>query len=131
MTYLQAKVFNRLPDGTSFYPGHGDDYTLGAERSSSPEWLARRVVVGRAQRRQARRERFEREFGSDADVALDLIDVTGLAWHDCYGETTFSEEVLEDLLALADGNVHRLVSAARLAVTDWRDLRVTADDVRG
>jgi glyoxylase-like metal-dependent hydrolase (beta-lactamase superfamily II) len=38
---LQAKVFDRLPDETWFYPGHGDDSTLGAQRASIPEWLAR------------------------------------------------------------------------------------------
>jgi glyoxylase-like metal-dependent hydrolase (beta-lactamase superfamily II) len=38
---LEAKVFNRLPDETWFYPGHGDDSTLGAERPSLPEWRAR------------------------------------------------------------------------------------------
>ncbi len=42
MADLQAKVFDRLPDETWFYPGHGDDSTLGAERSSIPEWLERR-----------------------------------------------------------------------------------------
>jgi glyoxylase-like metal-dependent hydrolase (beta-lactamase superfamily II) len=39
---LRTKVFDRLPDETWFYPGHGDDSTLGAERASIPEWLARR-----------------------------------------------------------------------------------------
>jgi glyoxylase-like metal-dependent hydrolase (beta-lactamase superfamily II) len=39
---LQHKVFDRLPDDTWFYPGHGDDSTLGAERPAIPEWLARR-----------------------------------------------------------------------------------------
>jgi glyoxylase-like metal-dependent hydrolase (beta-lactamase superfamily II) len=39
---LQAKVFDQLPDETWFYPGHGNDSTLGAERPSIPEWLARR-----------------------------------------------------------------------------------------
>jgi glyoxylase-like metal-dependent hydrolase (beta-lactamase superfamily II) len=39
---LQAKVFDRLPDDTWFYPGHGNDSTLGAERGAIPEWLARR-----------------------------------------------------------------------------------------
>lgn len=39
---LQRKVFDRLPDDTWFYPGHGDDSTLGAERPAIPEWLARR-----------------------------------------------------------------------------------------
>jgi glyoxylase-like metal-dependent hydrolase (beta-lactamase superfamily II) len=42
MSDLQAKVFDRLPDETWFYPGHGDDSTLGAERASIPEWLERR-----------------------------------------------------------------------------------------
>ena len=41
MNDLQRKVFDRLPDETWFYPGHGNDSTLGAERSSIPEWLAR------------------------------------------------------------------------------------------
>lgn len=39
---LQTKVFGRLPDETWFYPGHGNDSTLGKERSSIPDWLARR-----------------------------------------------------------------------------------------
>jgi glyoxylase-like metal-dependent hydrolase (beta-lactamase superfamily II) len=42
MADLQAKVFDRLPDETWFYPGHGNDSTLGAERPHIPEWLARR-----------------------------------------------------------------------------------------
>jgi glyoxylase-like metal-dependent hydrolase (beta-lactamase superfamily II) len=42
MADLQAKVFDKLPDQTWFYPGHGKDSTLGAERPSIPEWLARR-----------------------------------------------------------------------------------------
>ena len=36
MDDLEAKVFDRLPDETWFYPGHGDDSTLGAERASIP-----------------------------------------------------------------------------------------------
>jgi glyoxylase-like metal-dependent hydrolase (beta-lactamase superfamily II) len=42
MRDLQVKVFDRLPDETWFYPGHGADSTLGAERGSIPQWLARR-----------------------------------------------------------------------------------------
>lgn len=38
---VEAKVFQRLPDDTWFYPGHGDDSTLGAERPSLPEWRSR------------------------------------------------------------------------------------------
>lgn len=41
MNDLEKKVFGRLPDDTWFYPGHGRDSTLGAERGSIPEWRAR------------------------------------------------------------------------------------------
>jgi len=38
---VETKVFQRLPDDTWFYPGHGGDSTLGAERPHLPEWRAR------------------------------------------------------------------------------------------
>ena len=38
---VETKVFQRLPDDTWFYPGHGNDSTLGAERPSLPQWRAR------------------------------------------------------------------------------------------
>jgi glyoxylase-like metal-dependent hydrolase (beta-lactamase superfamily II) len=38
---VETKLFGRLPDETWFYPGHGNDGTLGAERPSLPEWRAR------------------------------------------------------------------------------------------
>jgi glyoxylase-like metal-dependent hydrolase (beta-lactamase superfamily II) len=38
---LQTKVFDRLPDETWFYPGHGNDSTLGAERPHLAEWRER------------------------------------------------------------------------------------------
>jgi glyoxylase-like metal-dependent hydrolase (beta-lactamase superfamily II) len=41
MTDVQTKVFERLPDETWVYPGHGNDTTLGAERASLPEWWSR------------------------------------------------------------------------------------------
>ena len=41
MDDLEAKIFGRLGDETWFYPGHGKDSTLGAERGSIPEWRAR------------------------------------------------------------------------------------------
>lgn len=42
MNSLEVKVFDRLPDETWVYPGHGDDTTLGAERPKLPEWRKRR-----------------------------------------------------------------------------------------
>lgn len=38
---VRTKVFDRLPDETWFYPGHGNDSTLGAERPHLGEWEAR------------------------------------------------------------------------------------------
>ncbi|ASW55949.1 MBL fold metallo-hydrolase [Plantactinospora sp. KBS50] len=38
---VEHKLFDRLPDGTWVYPGHGRDTTLGAERPALPDWRAR------------------------------------------------------------------------------------------
>ena len=38
---VERKLFDRLPDDTWFYPGHGKDSTLGAERPHVAEWRAR------------------------------------------------------------------------------------------
>jgi glyoxylase-like metal-dependent hydrolase (beta-lactamase superfamily II) len=41
MTDLTERVFDRLPNPTWVYPGHGKDTTLGKERSSLPGWWSR------------------------------------------------------------------------------------------
>lgn len=69
-------------------------------------------------------------FGPRADAALDAFELLELAWHDCYGESSPPEEVIEDVWLVADGDLARLVSAAHLAVTDFRDLRLNADSLR-
>ena len=38
---VETKIFDRLPDDTWFYPGHGNDSTIGAERPHLDEWVAR------------------------------------------------------------------------------------------
>ncbi|WP_440899315.1 MBL fold metallo-hydrolase [Actinosynnema sp.] len=38
---VQSRLFDALPDNTWFYPGHGDDSTLGAERPNLDEWRSR------------------------------------------------------------------------------------------
>jgi glyoxylase-like metal-dependent hydrolase (beta-lactamase superfamily II) len=38
---VEDKLFGRLADDTWFYPGHGDDSTLGVERPHLAEWRAR------------------------------------------------------------------------------------------
>jgi glyoxylase-like metal-dependent hydrolase (beta-lactamase superfamily II) len=41
LDHVQERVFDRLPDDTWVYPGHGADTTLGAERPHLAEWRAR------------------------------------------------------------------------------------------
>ncbi|MEV6350917.1 MBL fold metallo-hydrolase [Actinoplanes sp. NPDC051851] len=38
---VEHKIFGRFPDDTWFYPGHGRDSTLGAERPHLGEWRER------------------------------------------------------------------------------------------
>jgi glyoxylase-like metal-dependent hydrolase (beta-lactamase superfamily II) len=38
---VSTKVFDRLPDETWFYPGHGNDSVLGNERPHLDEWRER------------------------------------------------------------------------------------------
>jgi len=41
LEHVETRIFDRLPDETWVYPGHGDDTTLGAERPHLPEWRER------------------------------------------------------------------------------------------
>ena len=41
MDDLEERIFGVLPDETWFYPGHGDDSTLGTERPHLAEWRER------------------------------------------------------------------------------------------
>lgn len=38
---VETKLFGRFDDTTWFYPGHGNDSTLGTERPQLPEWRQR------------------------------------------------------------------------------------------
>ncbi|MDH3306153.1 MAG: hypothetical protein OEO77_01335 [Acidimicrobiia bacterium] len=89
------------------------------------------MAVSRAERREQRKRQATEVFGEgQAPIALDLLELTELAWHDSYGEITPPDDVIDDLLLLSDGSIERLVQMARLAVTDWRDLKVAADATR-
>ena len=88
------------------------------------------IGISRRDRRDADRGRAALEFGADADAALDLLDLLELAWHDCCVEFTPPAEVVDDVWVVAEGHLGNLASAARLAVVDWRDLRLAADAVR-
>ncbi len=41
MDDLEERIFGRMDDDTWFYPGHGKDSTLGAQRPHLAEWRAR------------------------------------------------------------------------------------------
>ena len=84
------------------------------------------MAVSRAERRAAREARAEELFSSDAKVALDLLELTEYAWHDCYGETTPPDEVVDDIWTVSGGDLSKLVAAALLAVQDRRDLQLAA-----
>lgn len=89
------------------------------------------MAAGQAQRRNKRKKRVVAVFGVEgAPRALDLLELLELAGHDCYGEISPSEETVDDMLVLSDGSLGELVRAAQLAVTDWRDLPVLADERR-
>ncbi len=88
------------------------------------------MVTSRSERRSARRGRAVSEFGSDADAVLDILELVEFAWHDCYGEVSPPDQVIDDIFVVAGGNTARFARAARLAVEDYRDLRLRADDMR-
>lgn len=89
------------------------------------------VVNGRATRREHRRSAVSAAFGSSADAALDLLELTEFAWHDCYGEVSPPDGVIADILTVAQGRLENLAHAARLAVEDSRDLRLQAQAISG
>jgi hypothetical protein len=88
------------------------------------------MVTSSDERREARRPRATEHFGVHAQAALDALALLDLAWHDCYTESAPPERIVEDVWLVADGNLAGFVSAAHLAVIDFRDLRMSADAVR-
>lgn len=89
------------------------------------------MAIGRAERRSKRTEQAVEVFGEEqAKVALDLLELTELAWHDCYGEVTPSDALIEEMFLLSEGSIERLIEVARLAVADWRDVKVAAEELR-
>ena len=89
------------------------------------------MAVGRAARRAERKAKVEAAMGKKAaPAALDLLELVELAWHDCYGEITPGEKVVDEILLCAQGDLTRMIRYARLAVEDWRDLQVSADGIR-
>lgn len=88
-------------------------------------------ISSRGSRREDRRPLVDALFGQAADAALDLLELTELAWHDCYGDVTPPDGVIEDILTVSEGRIDLLACSARLAVEDFRDLRMQAEAMRG
>ncbi|WP_433832844.1 hypothetical protein ACQP2E_17215 [Actinoplanes sp. CA-015351] len=91
------------------------------------------MAIGSDGRREERRPRVEGTFpSSHVEAALDLLHLTDMAWHDCYGpgELALPDPVLDDILLLADGGLVALIRLSREAVIDFRDVRVAADHHR-
>lgn len=88
------------------------------------------MVTSSADRRSARSGRATDAFGQHAAAALDALALLDLAWHDCYDEPSPPEQVVDDIWDVSGGDLARFVAAAHLAVIDFRDLRVWADQHR-
>lgn len=87
------------------------------------------MVTSSEDRRQTKSHRAMEAFGRQADAALDALALLDFAWHDCYGEASPPEQVIEDIWTVANGDLGRFISAAHLAVIDSRDLRVNAGNI--
>jgi hypothetical protein len=87
------------------------------------------MVISKADRRAARATRAQELFGEDAAIALDLLELVELVWHDCYDEVSPPDEVIDDIWIVSEGELPNLIRASRLAVEDHRDLRMSADTV--
>lgn len=88
------------------------------------------MTIGRDARRREQLPKIEAEFPGDIETVTQLLDVFERAWHDIYDEIAPQDWVIDDVFVLASGNLARLVSALHLALTDWRDLKVSAEAVR-
>ena len=89
------------------------------------------VPTSRAIRRRQRQAALQELFGNEAEAALDILELTEFAWHDCYGEVIPPDAVIDDIYVCSRGRLADLARAARLAVEDYRDLRLWADGIRG
>src|SRR5262245_31377459 len=88
------------------------------------------MVASSKDRRRTRRQRANEVFKGQAGAALDALALLDFAWHDCYGESSPPEQVNDEIWIGANGNLAHFISAAHLAVVDFRDLRVDADAMR-
>lgn len=87
--------------------------------------------TGRAARCAEHGPLVESVLGSRRTTAgLDLLELTGYAWHDCYKEITLPGKVIREILICSRGDLATMmVRPAKLAIEDWRDLQLWAEDV--
>ena len=132
---------NRVMSGLLMDTARGMNRWVGSHPGRVPaadmlgvQVLSRRAMaIGNRQRRAERRPRVKELFErKDVDAALDLLHLTDMAWHDCFGprELEVPPRVLDDILLLAEGDLATLIRIAREAVIDFRDVRMAADDKR-
>jgi hypothetical protein len=89
------------------------------------------MTIGADARRAERAPLVEEIIGKPSAAAgLDLLELVELAWHDCYGEITPPDDVL-NILTCSQGDLATMIGAARIAVKDWRDLHLWAESLRG
>jgi len=88
------------------------------------------MAISRSDRRREQSARALADFGRDAEAVLDVLELTEFAWHDCFGEISPPEAVVDDVFTVARGSLPQFIRAARLAVEDSRDLRLEADALR-
>ena len=72
-------------------------------------------------------------FGHDdttIELVFEVFALMEMAWHDCYGEITPSETIVDDVLLCSGGTLDALIHAAHLAVMDQRDLSLRAAHIR-
>jgi hypothetical protein len=53
-----------------------------------------------------------------------------MAWHDCYGEISPPEEVVDAVLLCSWGTLDGMIDAIRMAVRDPRDVLLWASTIR-
>jgi hypothetical protein len=114
--------------------GVEDEYERWRTSRSSP-WhdTISAVAVGRAERFEERRPRITRVFGDDVETMRTVrrvFELFEMSWHDCYGEITPPEHVVDEVLLCSRGTIDGLVAAAHQAVIDRRDLHVWASAIR-
>ena len=62
------------------------------------------MAVRRAERRRDREPRARAIFPEEqVPPALDVLELLECLWHDCYGDVTPSEEIVDDVLLLSEG----------------------------